>query len=74
MNEGFSARAKANSKAKHELRKISRLMARRAAAVNAGDDDTAMKYINKLYNYATEGGDRNPKIAKLKLNNSTVYE
>ena len=62
MNESYSNQAKQTSKAKHELRKISKLMGRRASAVKAGDDDTAMKYSNKLHNYSTEGGERNPKV------------
>ena len=72
MNEGFSAKAKANSKARHELRKMSKLMDRRAAAVKAGDHDTIMKHDNKLVNYATEGGNRNPKIARLFQTNESV--
>ena len=65
MNEGYSERAKATSKAKHELRKISKLMVRQGAASKAGEHEEALKQSNKLHNYSTEGGTRNPKIARM---------
>ena len=74
MNEGFSAKAKATSKKKHEFRRISKFMDRRQAAVDAGDDNTALRYSNKLHNYATEGGSRNPEIAKLANQQQTTSE
>ena len=71
MNEGYSEKAKATSKAKHELRKISKLMVRQGAASKAGEHEEALKQSNKLHNYSTEGGDMNPKIAKLKASMTT---
>jgi hypothetical protein len=65
MNEAYSEKAKMRSKLNHEQRKLDKLLARRAAAVKAGDHETALKYSNKIHNYSTEGGMRNPKIANL---------
>ena len=64
MNEAYSEKAKMRSKLNHEQRKLDKLLARRAAAVKAGDHETALKYSNKIHNYSTEGGMRNPKIAE----------
>ena len=71
MNEGYSQYQKHKSKAKHEFRTLSKEMERHNAASKAGQHDVALKYSNRIINRATEGGDRNPKIAKLKASMTT---
>ena len=61
MDEGYSQKAKQTSKFNHEQRKLNKLFARREAAKRAGQDELALKYSAKIHNYATMGGDQNPK-------------
>ena len=61
MDEGYSQKAKQRSKFNHEQRKLNKLFARREAAIKAGQDELALKYSAKIHNYATMGGDQNPK-------------